>query len=86
MIGGTASASKSHLLPSLFSQLKFLLFFPLTDSQKQFIHIPCASYFLPLEWALLRSFDKPSENVLFLKICFAAKKMCETSPGPKCIW
>ena len=87
MIGGTAFASKFHLLlPSLFSQLKFLLLFPLTDSQKQFIHIPCTSYFLPLEWALLRSFDKPSENLLFLKICFAAKKMCETSPGPKCIW
>lgn len=38
---------------------------------------------LPLEWVLFRPFDKPSENLLFLKVCLAIKKMCETSSWAK---
>ena len=86
MIGGRASASKFHLLlPSLSSQLKFLLFFP-SRIHKNNLYIPMRILLIPLEWALFRSFDKPSENLLFLQVCLAVKKMCETSSWPKCIW
>ena len=86
MIGGTASASKFHLLlPSLSSQLKFLLFFP-SRIHKNNLYISMCILLLPLEWALFCSFDKPSENLLFLKVCLAVKKMCETSSWPKCVW